>query len=255
MFQQVVGDELHRAVSFQRCSNGFAAEPSLQLVKTKRCGRVQLPADQLAVQNAAGWQGLGHVHKLREALVDQFFSTAPEVDAGTAMNQLTADPIPFPLQLPLVCGCLQQSFGFQGTGQIKGVGGATGTVFIRCRAGGELNESLSGGLKSAHQPLHHKTFLEIKRLGDGAADQSRRHADTESPREQLVDDEVLVERGAVPEPDHRIGLVVIASGADGRQQGVHPPAQGHVSLPAGKTGIGCFNPLLHGGPEQADGFG
>ena len=170
MFQQVVGDELHRAVPFQRCSNGFAAEPSLQLIKAKRCGRVLLPADQLAVENAAGWQSLSHIHKLREALVDQFFSTAPEVDARTAVNQLTADPIPFPLQLPIFCGCLLQSFGFQGAGEIKGVRRATGAVLIRRRRGGELIKSLSGGLKAPHQPLHHQTFLEIKSLGDGAAD-------------------------------------------------------------------------------------
>ena len=254
MFQQVVGDEPHRAIPFQRCSNAFAAQPSLQLIKAKRCGGVLLPADQLAVQNAAGWQGLGHLHKLREALVDQLFSTAPEVDAGAAMNQLTADSIPFPLQLPIARRCLQQSFGFQGTGEIEGVGGAAGTVFIRRRAGGELPEALGGGLKAAHQPLHHKAFLEIKCFGDGPADQPCRHADTESPREQLVDDEVLVERGSMPEPDHGIGLIVVASGADGRQQGVHPPAQGHVSITAGQIRIACFDALLHGGPEQADGF-
>ena len=255
MFQKVVGDEPHRAVAFQRCSNGFSAQPSLQLVKAKRCGRVLLPADQLAVQNAAGWQGLGHLHKLREALVDQLFTTAPEVDAGPAMNQLTADSIPFPLQLPIARRCLQQSFGFQGTGEIEGVGGAAGTVFIRRRAGGELLEALGGGLKAAHQPLHHEAFLEIKRFGDGPADQACRHADAESPRKQLVDDEVLVERGSVPEPDHGIGLIVVASGADGRQQCVHPPAQGHVSFTAGQTRIACFDAVLHGGPEQADGFG
>ena len=53
MFQQVVGDEPHRAVAFQCCPNGFAAETSLQLVKAKRLGRVLLPADQLAVENGS----------------------------------------------------------------------------------------------------------------------------------------------------------------------------------------------------------
>ena len=61
------------------------------------------------------------------------------------MNHLTTDPIPFPLQLPIVHRCLQKSFGIQGAGEVKGVWGATGAVLIRGGGGGDAEEEASGG--------------------------------------------------------------------------------------------------------------
>ena len=173
MFQKVVGDEPHRAIPFQRCPNVFAAEPALQLVKAKRRCRILLPADQLAVENAAGRHRLSDIHKLWEALVDQFFPSAPEVDAGTAMDQLTADPIPLPLQLPIVHRCLPQPIRLQWTCEIKGVRRAPGTVLIRGCFGGELSKALHGRFKPAHQSLHHQALFQFKRFCNGAADQAR----------------------------------------------------------------------------------
>ena len=128
--QQVVGDEADGTVPTQRAAHLFASESSLQHIESEGLAVVFFPADDLSIQHCSGWKGIAQCHQLREAVVDQFLTSAPEINAITSMNQLPADAIPLPLQQPIGRLRALNPFSLQWTGQEKRVRPTTVDLFL-----------------------------------------------------------------------------------------------------------------------------
>ena len=171
------------------------------------------------------------------------------------MDQLTADAIPFPLNLPGACLRVGETFRLKRTGQKEGIGDTAGLLFFGLLRPGQGNKCGCRGLESPHQPLHHKGFLQRKGRGQSPADQTGGHADAKAAGEQLVDNEMAFIRQGLPKAEHSIGLFVVLQSTDRRQQVFHPPVQRLVRVDGGPIRRLNVDSILDGRPEQADRFG
>ena len=117
MLQKVVGDEAHRAFPSQRRSHLLATETSLQHIKSQRRIVLFSPADDLTVEHGTIGQGRSNLDQFRKAVVDQLFPATPQIDPSPAVDQLTADAIPFPFQLPVFGRLFTQPIRLQRTGR------------------------------------------------------------------------------------------------------------------------------------------
>ena len=171
LLQQVVGDEANRTLPSKGGSDLFSSQTTLKHLETQGSVSVLLPTDHLSIEDGAVREPRGDLHQLGKAVVDQLFTTAPQVTAIAAMDQLPADAIPFPFQLPVRgrIGC--EPIRVQWAGEKKGVRRAIRARFLSIRFRCEAFERVRRRVHSTHQPLHHKRLVEAKGLGDGAADQ------------------------------------------------------------------------------------
>ena len=148
------------------------------------------------------------------------------------MNQLTADAIPFPFQLPALKWCVLQLARLQGAGQEKGIGPG-GAILAMAGCCGESGECFGTGCETTHQPMCHQRLIQFCAARKRSSDQPGGDAHPEAAAEQLVHQQQLIRRQAPPAGLHRFGLLLSLKGCQNRESLVHPLGQGLLEARAG----------------------
>ena len=99
LLEQIVGEEAHRNVFENRGRELLAPDALLQ--QGKWLYRVLLPGDELAIEHRALGQRGRRGRDFREALGDELLAARPEEAAAAAPNELCANAVPFPFDLPV----------------------------------------------------------------------------------------------------------------------------------------------------------
>ena len=188
-------------------ARGLASEAPLQGGKGFWGWGLGLPDQDLPIEHRSLRQGLSEADQLRKGLIDQVLAAAPETATATAVDQLTADAVPLPLQLPLVRRGLLDLLEFDWAGEEKRIGPRRQGIAIT-RGCGQRGEALSRGCEPAHQAMRDEGFIEIGAAGDTAGHQPGRYPDAETTTEQLVDQQELAVGQGLPAANHR-GLLLL----------------------------------------------
>ena len=186
-FQQVVGDQHHRNFRQDLAAQHLAADAALHLREGQR--RAVLPRQHFAVDHGAFGQLRAQRLQFGKAVRDQFFAARPEKGPPLAADQLRANAVPFPFDLPAGGIAEIRDIAFQRIGEAERVG--TADVGIARIGGHELAPELGGGLPLAHQAMRHGFGSDAAGFGDGAHHQALRDADAKFAGDQLVPGEAL----------------------------------------------------------------
>ena len=137
------------------------------------------------------------------------------------MDQLPADPVPLPLHLPLIGGGLLDLLAFDRAGQEKreGTGGERIRITGLC---GQGPIALGRWVEPSHQAMGNQGLIESSAAGDAPGHQTGGDAHAKATAQQLVDQQQLPSRQALPGAHHR-GLLRLPLRCRQRGQDLHHP--------------------------------
>ena len=156
-------------------------------------------------------------------------------------DQLRANAVPFPFDLPAGRIAEIRDIAFQGVGEAEGVG--TADVGIAGIGGNELAPEFGGGLPLSHQAMRHGFGRDAAGFGDSANHQALRHADAEFAGDELVPGEALALVQLAPRLDQPAAARFVIGVAQGEQALFDPVVQRQLA-----GGVG-------GRQEKGDGLG
>ena len=238
-FQQVIGDQDHRNFRENFGTQHFAADAPLHLRERQR--RSILPGKNFAVDDGAFGELGAQRLQFGEAVRDQFFAARPEKSSPLAPDQLRANAIPFPFDLPAGRIAEIRDIAFQGIGEAEGIW--TADVGIAGIGGNELAPEFGGGLPLSHEAMRHGFRSDAAGFGDRANDQALRDADAKFAGDELVPGEALAFVQLAPRLDQEAAARFVIGVAQGEEALFDPVVKRELA-----GGVG-------GRQEKGDGLG
>ena len=239
VFQQIERQQHHRRLSENLGAEFLAPDAPLHLREWQRSAI--FPRQHFAIEHRAFGQQRACRRQFGKPIRNQLFAARPKECPPLTPDQLRADSVPLPFDLPVVHITQALDFALERIRQAERVGPAH--ICIGRLLGQDLRGEIRRWLPIAHQPVGQHVRVDTARLRQRAHDEALRNANAKFSRDQLVPNEALAIAHGVPGLDHRIKARAVVPVAHGQQALLHPVTQRPIACCVG------------GGQQQRDGLG
>src|SRR5579883_665703 len=229
-FQQIEGHQDRRHLRQDLRAERLAADAPLHRAERER--RAVLPRHDLAIEHGSLREARAGGGDFREAVCDELLAARPEERLAAAADQLRADAVPLPFDLPFAWVAEVLGRAFERVGEAEWIGPA-GVGFARFGRD-EPRPELGRRLPLAHQPVGNGLGREAAGFGERAHNQALRHAHAEFAGDEFIPGETLALVHVAPRGDEPGAAGLVVSVAHREQALLDPPVQRLIARMRGR---------------------